>query len=273
MKVAYLGPKGTYTYGACLKHFGKDIQLGALNSIAEVFEEVEARKFDYGVLPIENSSEGAVTHTFDCLGNSSLVICHEIEMKIEHSLVCAPGEDCAEIKWVYSHPQALAQCRQWLRKYYPQAIQLTFTSTTVAIEEMLNHRSCAAIASSHAIEHYDLKTVSQGINDRLENITRFLVLGHKITAKRTGHDKTSLMLAQENKPGSLVKILLPFAEENVNLTRIESRPDLRKIWHYVFFVEMDGHIEDENIKKVLKKLQMQKVTVKILGSYSKAAPC
>ena len=271
MKVAYLGPKGTYTYGACLKHFGESVTLGAVNSIPEVFEEVEAGVFDYGVLPIENSSEGAVTHTFDCLRSSPLIICHEIEMKIEHLLVCSPKEKPEQIKRVYSHPQALAQCRQWLRQNYPQVTLHTCASTVLAVEQILSQPGGAAIASSHAIEQYDLGVLDRAINDQSSNTTRFLVLGRKIETSSTGNDKTSLMLAQENKPGSLVKILLPFADENINLTRIESRPDPGKIWHYVFFVEMDGHLQEDKIKKVLATLKKQGVSVKVLGSYPKAA--
>ena len=270
LKVAYLGPKGTYTYGACLKHFGNKILLGAVNSIPEVFEEVEAGTFDYGVLPIENSSEGAVTHTFDCLMNSGLIICQEIEMKIEHLLVCSPKGNLENIKMVYSHPQALAQCRKWLRSNLPHANQITSASTVLAVEQMLKEKDSAAIASTHAIEQYDLKILDRAINDRSCNTTRFLILGRKIESEPTGNDKTSLMLAQENKPGSLVKILLPFADENINLTRIESRPDPGKIWHYVFFVEMDGHLQESKIQAVLDTLEKQGVSVKVLGSYPKA---
>ena len=245
--------------------------MGAVNSIPEVFEGVEAGAFDYGVLPIENSSEGAVTHTFDCLRSSPLIIRHEIEMKIEHLLVCSPEEDPKNINKVYSHPQALAQCRQWLRQNFPNASQHTSASTVMAVEHVLKEKACAAIASAHAIEHYDLKVLDQSINDQSSNTTRFLVLGREIDSKPSGDDKTSLMLAQENKPGSLVKILLPFAEQNINLTRIESRSDPGKIWHYVFFVEMDGHLQEKNIKNVLETLKKQGISVKVLGSYPKAS--
>lgn len=261
---------GTYTYGACLKHFGNEVEIGAVNSIPEVFEAVEAGHFEYGVLPIENSSEGAVTHTFDCLINSPLIICQEIELKIEHLLVCKPDEKMEDIKKVYSHPQALAQCRLWLRRHCPGIIQCTSASTVLAVEQMLSEKSTAAIASYHAIEQYDFKILHRAINDQSSNTTRFLVLGRTIESEITGQDKTSLMLAQADKPGSLVKILLPFAEENINLTRIESRPDQGKMWHYVFFVEMEGHLKEDSIKNVLKKLDKQGVSVKVLGSYPRA---
>ncbi|MFK7827016.1 MAG: prephenate dehydratase [Oligoflexales bacterium] len=270
LKVAYLGPKGTHTYGACLKHFGEKTKLGAVNSIPEVFEEVESGAYDYGVLPIENSSEGAVTHTFDCLMSSPLIICQEIEMKIEHLLVCSPEDISANIQRVYSHPQALAQCRQWLRRNFPNASQITSASTILAVEQMLGEKGSAAIASCHAIDQHELKVLDRAINDQTSNATRFLILGRKIELQASGNDKTSLMLAQENRPGSLVKILLPFADESINLTRIESRPDPAKIWHYVFFVEMDGHLQEPKIMNVLETLKNQGVAVKVLGSYPKA---
>lgn len=264
LKIAYLGPQASFTNLAALKKFGSLVSYIACNSIAEVFLEVERLDADYGVVPIENSVEGAVSHTLDVFVDSDLKICSQIILDVTHNLLA----NCAKtkIKKVYSNPQVFGQCRIWLQKNLPNAELIEASSTTRAAEMAKREKNSAAIASLLASKVYGLKVAAGGIQDSLHNITRFLVIGKHVVAK-TGHDKTSLVFSVKDKVGALYEMLLPFRKYGVNLTKIESRPSKKKAWEYYFFVDINGHQDDDKVKKALKELENKCTHLKILGSY------
>ncbi len=264
LKIAYLGPQASFTNLAALKRFGSQVSYTTCNSIAEVFLEVERLDADYGVVPIENSVEGAVSHTLDVFVDSELKICAQIILDVTHNLLA----NCAKNKIlrVYSNPQVFGQCRIWLQKNLLNAELVDVSSTTRAAEMAKKEKNSAAIASLLASKVYGLKLVAGGIQDSLHNITRFLVIGKNMVAK-TGHDKTSLLFSVKDKVGALYEMLLPFRKYGVNLTKIESRPSKKKAWEYYFFVDINGHQDDEKIKKALKELESKCTYLKILGSY------
>lgn len=262
--VVFLGPKGSYTHQASLEHFSSE-QLKDAISIEDIFAQVEQGEADLGVLPIENSIEGAVTHSLDCLMQSDLKIIKEIELPISHVLYTAPNVP-KTIDRLYSHPQAFAQCKAFIKKHYPKASCVIASSTSNAIERMLTDSNSGAIAGPHVVEYFDLSAIEENIQDNPNNTTRFLVIG-KQTPLGTKDDKTSLMLALGDKPGTLVNLLSPFSLLNINLTKIESRPVGNQKWVNVFFIDMEGHIEDKRIQMALNLLEMIGVQVKHLGSY------
>lgn len=268
LTIAYLGPEGTFTQAAALKHFGHSVETRAFVSIDSVFREVEAGSADYGVVPVENSTEGVITHTLDMFQRSSLGICGEVEVRVHHHLFSEDGK-LAKIKRVKAHQQALAQCHDWLNANLPHAERESVTSNAEAARQVRNLPDEAAIASKAAGELYGLATVAENIEDEPDNTTRFLIVG-KQAVERSGEDKTSLLVMVYNKPGALFSLLKPIAENDISLTRIESRPSRNGTWEYVFFIDMAGHRDDEVIAATLAALEEEVVKVTVLGSYPRA---
>jgi chorismate mutase/prephenate dehydratase len=265
--VAYLGPEGTFTHQAALIKFGEKARYIPVKTIDEVFKEVEKKRADYGVVPIENSIEGVVTHTLDVFIESDLKITSEIILEIHHFLL-SREKTIRDIKKLYSHPQAIAQCRNWISQNLPDVEIYETESTTSAVKRILNEKKSAAIASEVAASMYNLNIIAERIEDFRENITRFLVIGNNFSEK-TGNDKTSILFSIKDKVGALHDILVPFKKEKINLTRIESRPSKKKAWEYVFFVDFTGHKDEPNVKKALDKIKNSTIFLKILGSYPK----
>jgi chorismate mutase/prephenate dehydratase len=267
LKVAFLGPEGTFTQQAVLKHFGHSVRALPLPSIAEVFYEVQAGHADFGVVPIENSTEGTVNHTLDMFMNSSLKICGEIELRIHQNLM-GKMKGLESIQRVVSHPQSLAQCRGWLDEHLPKAERIAASSNAEAARRARDEDGTAAIAGTVAAEIYSLQIMVPEIEDRPDNTTRFLVIGRKLFGA-SGKDKTSLLITGGNtqSPGALHKLLEPFARKGISLTRIESRPSQKKKWDYVFFIDVEGHVEQQPLKSVLEELKKNSSLFRILGSY------
>jgi chorismate mutase/prephenate dehydratase len=264
LKIAYLGPQASFTNLAAIKKFGSQVNYVACNSITDVFLEVEKGSADYGVVPIENSIEGAVSHTLDVFVDSDLKICSQVILEVTHNLLA----NCAKnkIRIIYSIPQVFGQCRVWLHKNLPNAQLVDVSSTTRGAELAKKEKNAAAIASLLASKVYGLKVLASGIQDSSHNITRFLVIGKNVAA-RTGKDKTSLFFSIKDRVGALYEMLLPFRKYGVNLTKIESRPSKKKAWEYYFFVDILGHQDDALIKKALNELERKCSYLKILGSY------
>ena len=267
VKIAYLGPPLTFTHLASLSKFGSSVRYVPASGIGEVFGEVEKGRADYGVVPIENSIEGAVNYTFDMFVNSPLKVCSEVYLEISHSLL-AHEKNMKSIKRVYSHPQVFAQCRSWMEKNIPRAEPVEVSSTARAAELCARTKHAACIASLLAAEEYKLKILAGSIEDTAHNVTRFLVIGKSIAA-RTGRDKTSIMFSVKDRVGALHDILVPFKKDRVNLTKIESRPSRLKAWEYYFFVDMEGHFTDRKVGKALTELEKHCSFMKVLGSYPK----
>ena len=269
MKVAFLGPEGTFTQQAALKHFGHAVESLPLGAIDEVFREVESGAANYGVVPVENSTEGVVNHTLDTFMTSSLKICGEVELRIHHHLLAGEHTRQDKVTRVYSHQQTLAQCRQWLDAHMPGVERVAVSSNAEAARRLKDEWNALAIAGEMAEELYGLTAVQRNIEDRPDNTTRFIIIGRQDTPA-SGCDKTSLMISGKNRPGLLYEVLSPFRDEGINLTRLESRPSRTANWSYVFFVDCEGHKEDAALQAVLDKLEAAGNTIKLLGSYPKA---
>jgi len=268
LKVAYLGPEGTFTQQAVLKHFGQAISTLPLNSIENIFREVESSSAQYGVVPIENSTEGVITHTLDMFMRSSLNIVGEVELRIHHHIL-SNCKDKVKIKKLYAHPQSFAQCRVWLESNLPNVENISVSSNAKAAQQASSDKTFAAIAGEAASVQYDLPILCAKIEDNPNNVTRFLIIGSK-PVPPSGQDKTSILVSALNQPGALYKLLGPFSKQNISLTRIESRPSQSANWEYVFFLDIEGHIEDKNLKQALEQLQKNSDLFTILGSYPKA---
>jgi chorismate mutase/prephenate dehydratase len=270
LKVAFLGPEGTFTQTAVLNHFGHSVRALPLSSIDEVFHEVEAGSADFGVVPIENSTEGTVNHTLDRFLSSPLKICGEVELRIRQHLMGAMNS-LGRIARVCSHPQSLAQCREWLEEHLPGTEQVPVSSNAEGARRARDEKGTAAIAGDTAAEVYGLKLLASQIEDRADNTTRFLVLGRQLFA-RSGEDRTTLLVSvlHTDSPGALYRLLEPLARHKVSLTRIESRPSRRRKWDYVFFIDFEGHVEDANIAKALAALKKRASLFRVLGSYPRA---
>jgi chorismate mutase / prephenate dehydratase len=270
LKVAFLGPEGTFTQSAVLTHFGHSVRGLPLPSIDEVFHEVEAASADFGVVPIENSTEGTVNHTLDRFLTSPLKICGEVELRIHQSIM---GKMAAlgRIERICSHPQSLAQCRVWLDDHLPNVEQVAVASNAEAARRARDEQGTAAIAGDTAAEVYGLKILAAQIEDRPDNTTRFFVLGRKLFTP-SGADRTTLLvsISHTDSPGALHRLLQPLADHRVSMTRIESRPSHRKKWDYVFFIDLEGHADEPHVAKALLELQKRASLYRILGSYPRA---
>ncbi|MEH6451118.1 MAG: prephenate dehydratase [Oleispira sp.] len=278
MKIAYLGPEGTFTQQAALKHFGHAVECQSQGSIADVFREVEAGGANFGVVPVENSTEGVITHTLDSFVGSNLNICGEVALRIHHHFLLkdetsGAGESLiertAQPVRVYSHAQSLAQCRQWLDANWPGIERIAVSSNAEAARRAQEEDGAAAIASEAAAELYNLNIATANIEDMPDNTTRFLIIGKQST-EISGGDKTSLLVASKNEPGALYHVLAPFHEEGVSLTRIETRPSKSGTWNYIFFIDLEGHQNEEKVTKAMALVQQQCTDFKCLGSYPKA---
>ncbi len=268
LQVAYLGPEGTFTQQATLKQFGDSVLGQPMVTTDDVFREVTSESCHYGVVPVENSTEGVVNHTLDNFMNSNLRICGEVELRVHHHLMVA--QDAApEIKRIYAHQQTLGQCRRWLNGHYPNVPHITATSNAEAARRVVEEKDAAAIAGEIASEIYDLNILSRQIEDESDNTTRFLVLGREDVGP-SGNDKTSIMVSAHNQPGALYKLLEPFHRHGVMLTSIETRPSRTVMWSYVFFIDFEGHRDDDQIKVVLDEIDRDALEVKLLGSYPRA---
>lgn len=264
LKIAYLGPEATFTHLAAIKRFGSQLEYLACGSISDVFKEVERSNADYGVVPVENSIEGAVTHTMDMLVDSDLKICAQIVMNVSHNLLSRyPKEN---IKRIYSNPQVFAQCRLWLQKNFPRVELIDSASTTRAAQIAQKEKDSACLASILAADVYKLKVIAKSIEDSPNNITRFLVIGNS-SAGPSGRDRTSIVFSIKDKVGALYDMLCAFKKHRINLTKIESRPSKKKAWDYYFFVDLVGHSQDKNVSLALSELEHQAKYLKVLGSY------
>lgn len=264
--IGYLGPEATYTHQAAICNFGVSLDYRAIKTIPDVFSEVETGSADYGVVPIENSTEGAVFHSMDMLVESDLHICSQVYLPIEHCLISQSPLD--QIKEVRSKDQALGQCREWLREKLPHAELVDVVSTAEAVRTAKEDNTIAAVASALSAQRYDVPIQARSIQDRDDNVTRFLVVG-KTRAKPLGEgrDKTSLVISLKDEPGALEQTLKAFASRNINLSKIESRPSRKKAWDYFFFIDLIGHYEDELVQAALADLKGHCPLVKWLGSY------
>ncbi|MDP3143091.1 MAG: prephenate dehydratase [Candidatus Omnitrophota bacterium] len=262
--IAYLGPQATNTHFAALKKFGSSVHYQACNNISDVFSEVEKEACDYGVVPIENSIEGVVSHTLDMFMDSDLKICAQLLLEVSHNLLSRSPKE--KIKKIYSNPQVFGQCRIWLETNLPRAELVEVTSTSKAAFIAAKEKGSACIASILAAQVYGLKILAKDIEDSPHNITRFLVIA-KNDVGQTGDDKTSLMFSIKDRVGALHDMLVPFRKYKINLTKIESRPSKRKVWDYYFFVDLSGHRLDSKVEKALAELEDKCKYLKVLGSY------
>ena len=270
LKVAFLGPEGTYTQAAVYKHFGHSVRALALATSDEVFHEVEAGNADFGVVAVENSAEGTVTHTLDRLVSSPLHICGEVELRIHHCLM-GKMEALAGIVRVCAHAQALAQCRGWLDEHLPGAERVAVSSNAEGARRARDELGTAAIAGDAAAEVYSLRLLFREIEDRADNTTRFLVIGRKLL-EPSGSDKTTLLVSTSSTaaPGALHRLLEPLAANRISMTRIESRPSRRGKWHYVFFIDIEGHASDAPVARALKSLKSRASLFRVIGSYPRS---
>ncbi|PID73713.1 MAG: prephenate dehydratase [Desulfobacterales bacterium] len=267
-RIAFLGPEATFTHIAAMRYFGHSVCYLPRPDIRDVFLEVEKNTCHYGVVPVENSIEGAVNHTLDLFFESDLKICAELYQPISHDLLSTTGR-LKDIRVIYSHPQPFSQCRCWLRKYLPDVRLSECSSTARAARKAAGEEGAAAIASSEAARLYSLEVAASRIEDIARNTTRFLTIG-KDDVHRTGNDKTSLMFVTGHVPGALYQILRPVAESRLNMLKLESRPTRCQNWSYFFFMDIEGHLEDEAVSKALVEMKKLCMYMKILGSYPKA---
>jgi len=264
LKIAFLGPEGTWTHQAAIGKFGHSVEYAQQKSLADVFDQVERRRADYGVVPIENSTEGAVSHTLDLFADSPLKICAQVLLPIDNHLMA--NSPIEQITTIYAHPQVLGQCRKWLAENFSHGETREVSSTAKAAELCKSDPHGAAIGSSLLAEIHEIDILETAIQDVANSVTRFLVIGHR-TCPPTGKDRTSIMFSVRDTPGSLYDALKPFNQFKINLSKIESRPSERRAWEYFFYVDVAAHCTDEQLEVALDKLQNHCSFVKILGSY------
>lgn len=270
LQVACLGPLGTFSHQAVVQQFGNQTGIVPVSTIPEVFDEVEHQRADYGVVPVENSTEGVVAITLDRLVDSPLTIKAEIQLRVEHCLL-SRATRLGDVQLVVGHAQALAQCRRWLSHHLPGVAQAEATSTAAAAQRAQKERNVAAVAGKLAAALYDLHVLAENIQDLANNFTRFLVLGHDGFGRPSGDDKTSIVISTRHEAGALYRVLQPFAEFGVSLCNIESRPLRNRPWEYLFFLDMVGHVEDPAVGKALAAVEARSLFCKVLGSYPAAA--
>lgn len=268
--VGYLGPEATFTHSAALKRFGNSTELKGLESIDEIFNEVERNEVDYGIVPVENSSEGAVRHTLDRFLSSNLRICSECYLQVQLHLMSSE-EDLRNIERVYSHGQALSQARQWLDSNLPNVPVEEAPSTAKAARIAHQEAGTAAVASEVAADIYGLNLLVRNIEQPTDNYTRFLVIGRH-SSEPTGDDKTTIAFSVQDRTGALQEMIAPFGNYDINMTKIESRPSREKTWDYIFFVDFQGHQEDESVKALIEDLRTTSSMFKVLGSYPRENP-
>jgi chorismate mutase/prephenate dehydratase len=269
MQVAYLGPEGTFTQAAAIKHFGHAVLDVSQDTIAGVFNQVESGQCNYGVVPVENSTEGMVNHTLDNFMDSTLQICGEVELRIRHHLLVAEHTPVEQVVRIYAHQQTLAQCRHWLEAHWPQVEIIAVSSNGMGARLAASEPGAAAIGGDMAAAQYDLQKIADNIEDNPDNTTRFLIIGREEILP-SGNDKTSIIVASRNRPGALFALLEPFKQAGVSLTRLDTRPSRTEKWAYVFFIEFEGHLRDANVAPILAQLEDQSILLKPLGSYPKA---
>ncbi len=269
LTIAYLGPSGTYTEQAAIKQFGHFAKTRALTAIDEVFREVESGAAHYGVVPVENSTEGMVNHTLDCFMDSKMRICAEVELPIHHALLVPPQVEADQVQEILSHSQSLAQCRSWLDTHYPNARRSAVASNAEAAQQVAERKDAAAIAGEVAGERYGLRALSTHIEDHPDNKTRFLVIGAQVVGP-SGSDKSSILVSTRNEPGALYKVLEPFHKHDISLSRIETRPARAGNWSYVFFIDLEGHESDSAVRRALAEVGEVAMQVRVLGSYPQA---
>ncbi|WP_340121824.1 prephenate dehydratase [Methylobacter svalbardensis] len=268
LDVAYLGPEGTFTQQAAIKHFGSAVKTVPATTINDIFNAVENGNCQFGVVPVENSTEGVISHTLDRFLNSPLKICGEVEIRVHQNLM-GLVDSLDEVTEVFSHQQSLAQCRQWLDNHLPNAKRTAVNSNTEAARLASTHKQAVAIAGIVAAEIYRLNVIEKNIEDESNNTTRFIIIGQQISTP-TGNDKTTLVVSTGNQPGALHRILEPFARLNIGMVHIESRPSRQGLWDYVFFIDIEGHCEDDDVSQALAILKDNVNMLKLLGSYPKA---
>ncbi len=267
LSVAYLGPEATFTHLAALSKFGSSVHYVSCGSISDVFGEVDRKRADYGVIPVENSIEGAVSHSLDMFIDSELKICSEIPFEISHNLMGLGT--VKNIRRIYSNPQVFGQCRGWLERNVPRAELIDTTSTSQAASRAREEDGSAAIASKLAATIYGLHILAEGIEDLPHNMTRFLVMGRQM-AQPSGRDKTSIVVSIKDKVGALYDMLSPIRKNRINMTKIESRPSKKKAWDYYFFIDMEGHVQEKRLQKTLEEMDAKVRFLKVLGSYPAA---
>ena len=269
LKIAYLGPEGTFTQSAALKHFGHSVSTVPMSSIPDVFNSVESAHADYGLVPVENSTEGVISHTLDMFIDSRLKVCGEVEILVHHHLAMR-SQDVSSIKHIYSHQQSFAQCRRWLDQNLPGVERIPVSSNAEAARLASLENNAAAICGLPAVEVFKLKICYENIEDLSDNTTRFVIIGSQEVGP-SGNDKTSLLISTKNVPGALLGLLQPLADHGISMNKIESRPAQGHKWAYVFFIDVDGHQQDKNVIEALEELKQQAALFKILGSYPKAS--
>lgn len=267
LKVAFLGPEGTYSHSAAAKHFGSFIEPQPVNSIEEVFRIVEAGGANFGAVPVENSSAGVINHTLDLFMKSPLIISGEVALRIRHNLLTSL-DSLEKIERVYAHQQSLSQCDNWLSKNLPKAERIAMNSNAQAVLHAKENGS-ASIGGILAAELYDVPIFVSDIEDEPDNTTRFAIIGQHV-APPSGEDRTSLLVFVQNKPGSLFDLLKPLADRNISMSNIESRPSRRGVWDYVFFIDIDGHRDEDVVMEAIAEIEKASAMVTILGSYPKA---
>ena len=269
LKIAYLGPEGTFTQSAALKHFGHSVTTIPMSSIPDVFNSVESGHADYGLVPVENSTEGVVSHTLDMFIDSHLKVCGEVEIPIHHHLATR-SKDCGQIRHIYSHQQSFAQCRRWLDQNMPGIERIPVSSNAEAARLASIENDAAAICGLPAVEIFGLQIAYENIEDLSDNTTRFVIIGQQ-DVDPSGNDKTSLLISTKNVPGALLRLLQPLADHDISMNKIESRPAQGRKWAYVFFIDIDGHQQEQKVIDALNELKQQSSLFKILGSYPKAS--
>ena len=269
LTIAYLGPEATFTHQAAIRRFGSSLRYAAQKTIADVFTEVGKFRADYGVVPVENTTEGVVTHTLDMFVDSELKIVSQIILRIQQCLMIPQSGTRNQIRKLYAHPQSLAQCRAWVQNHLPRVEIVETSSNARSAELAAKEKHSAALAGLLAAEKYHLRVLELDIQDNAANATRFLVLGRQCSPP-TGKDRTSLMISISDKVGALHHALAAFRRFRINLTKIESRPSKRKAWEYYFFIDCDGHVQDRKVVKAIAHLEQECSYVKVLGSYPNA---